>query len=133
MKSGASASDNSPWAMVVPPGNSFFARSGSTWIHCSSHVASANWLILSCETSIQSLVPISVPRADLISLKSLNIRTFATSSDIHFRDDVGDQEFGFGYRQNFGDADAWRGFQQGRLPVRKSNDSHIRHDQTHRP
>jgi len=27
MKSGASASDNSPWAMVVPPGNSFFARS----------------------------------------------------------------------------------------------------------
>jgi hypothetical protein len=27
--------------MVLPPGSSFFARSWSTWIHCSSQVASA--------------------------------------------------------------------------------------------
>src|SRR5712671_5027611 len=101
MKSGASASDNSPWAMVVPPGNSFFARSWSTWIHCSSQVASANWLIRSCETSIQSLAPISVPTADLNSLKSLNIRTFVTWSDLHFRDYVGDHELGFRHGQNF--------------------------------
>src|SRR5258707_9632747 len=32
-------SDRSPWAMVMPPGSSFFARSWSTWIHCSSQVA----------------------------------------------------------------------------------------------
>src|SRR5712671_4621455 len=101
MKSGASASDSSPWAMVVPPGNSFFARSWSTWIHCSSQVASANWLILSCETSIQSLAPISVPRADLISSKSLNIRIFVTWSDLHFGDGVGDHELGFRHGQNF--------------------------------
>src|SRR5437868_15244317 len=105
MNSGASASDNSPWAMVVPPGNSFFARSWSTWIHCSSHVASANWLIRSCETSIQSLAPISVPRADLISLKSPNIRMFVTWSDLHFGDGIGNDELGVRYGHDFCDAD----------------------------
>src|SRR5216683_5702034 len=112
MKSGASASDNSPWAMVVPPGNSFFARSWSTWIHCSSQVASAKRLIRSCETSIQSLAPISVPTADLISLKSLNIRMCVTWSDLHFGDGVGNDEIRFRYGHNLGDADARRGFQQ---------------------
>src|SRR3977135_2339318 len=95
MKSGASASDKSPWAIVVPPGNSFFARSWSTWIHCSSQVASAKRLIRSCETSIQSLAPISGPTAELISLKSLNIRMSVTCSDLHFQDLVGNDEFGF--------------------------------------
>src|SRR5437762_10740135 len=133
MKSGASASDNSPWAMVVPPGNSFFARSWSTWIHCSSHVASANWLIRSCETSIQSLAPISVPRADLISLKSLNIRMFVTWSDLHFGDGVGNDEFGIRYGHDLGDADTRRGFQQGRSTLGKSDDGHVSHDQTYRP
>src|SRR4051812_2341718 len=133
MKSGASASDNNPWAMVAPPGNSFFARSWSTWIHCSSQVASANWSIRSCETSIQSLAPISVPTADLISLKSLNIRMFVTWSDLHFGHVVGNDELGVRYGHDLGDADIRRGFQQGRLAVGKSDDSHIRHDQAHRP
>src|SRR4051794_39687023 len=133
MKSGASASDNSPWAMVVPPGNSFFARAWSIWIHCSSQVASANWLIRSCETSTQWLVPISVPRADLMSLKSLNIRMCITLSDRHFRDDVGDQEFGVSYGHNFGDADPRRGFQQGRSSIGKSDNGHIRDDEAHHP
>src|SRR5439155_22268651 len=97
MKSGASESDNSPWAMVVPPGNSFFARSWSTWIHCSSQVASANWLIRSCETSIQSLAPISVPSADLMSLKSMNIRMTVTWSVLHFGDVMGTDEYCVGY------------------------------------
>src|SRR6266481_3821758 len=131
MKSGASASDNSPCAMVVPPGSSSFARFWSTWIHCSSHVASANWLIRSCETSIQSLAPISVPRADLISLKSLNIRMLVTWSDLHFGDGVGNDELGIRYGHNFGDADIRRGFQQSRFTIGESDDSHIRHDQTY--
>src|SRR6476646_2622766 len=112
MKWGARASDNSPWAMVVPPGSSCLARSWSTWIHCSSQVASANRLIRSCETSIQSLTPISVPTADLISLKSLNIRMPCTWSDLHFRDGVGNDEFGFRYRHDLGDTNTRRGFQQ---------------------
>src|SRR5438874_1804662 len=106
MKSGASASDNSPWAMVVPPGNSFFARSWSTWIHCSSHVASAKWL---------------------------NIRMFVTWSDLHFGHVVGNDELGVRYGHDFGDADIRRGFQQRRFTIGESDDSHIRHDQTHRP
>src|SRR5260370_35394572 len=124
MKSGASASDNSPWAMVVPPGNSFFARSWSTWIHCSSHVASANWLIRSCETSIQSLAPISVPRADLISLKSLNIRMLVTWSDLHFGDGVGNDELGIRYGHNFGEAGIRRGFQHSRVTIGESDANH---------
>src|SRR4051812_49519507 len=110
MKSGASASDNNPWAMVAPPGNSFFARAWSTWIHCSSQVASANWLIRCCVTSIQSLAPISVPTADLISVKSLKIRMFLASK-FHFRDPVGNGEFGFRDRHDLADTDARRGFQ----------------------
>src|SRR5439155_9977690 len=132
MKSGASASDNNPWAMVVPPGNSFFARSWSTWIHCSSHVASANWLIRSCEISIQSLTPISEPTADLVSLKSLNIRMFVAWSDLHFGDGVGNDEFGFRYGHDLRDADTRCRFQQGRSTLGETDHSHISHDQTHR-
>src|SRR5882724_12222493 len=131
MKSGASASDSSPWAMVVPPGNSFFARSWSTWIHCSSQVASAKRLMRSWVTSIQSLAPISVPTADLISLKSLNIRMLITCSELHFRDDVGNDEFGVRNRHHFADADARCGFQQGRLAVGEGDDRHVGHDQIH--
>src|ERR1700750_1212013 len=132
MKSGASASDNSPWAMVVPLGNSFFARSWSTWIHCSSQVASANRLIRSCETSSQSLAPTSVPMADLIWLKSLNIRILRTSSDPHFRDDVGNDEIGARHGDDLADADTRCRFQQGRSTFREGDDSHVRHHQTHR-
>src|SRR5437899_1053266 len=106
---------HSPWAMVVPPGNSLFARSWSTWIHCSSQDASANWLIRSCETSIQSLAPISMPMADLTSLKSLNIRMFVTWSDLHFGDGVGNNELGVRYGHDLGDADVRCGFQQRRF------------------
>src|SRR4029078_6290204 len=119
--------------MVVPPGSSFFARSWSTWIHCSSQVASANWLIRSCETSIQSLTPISVPTADLISLKSLKIRMMVAWSDFHFRDRVGDGELRFCHGHDFGDADTRRRFQQDRLAVGEHDDSHVSHDHAHRP
>src|SRR5438309_6260369 len=129
MKSGASASDNSPWAMVVPPGSSFLARSWSTWIHCSSQVASANWLMRSCVTSTQSLTPISVPTADLISLKPLNIRMFVTWSDLHFPDGVGNDELCFRDRHDLADADTRCSFQQGRSTLGESDDSHVRHDQ----
>ena len=50
-----------PWAIVVPNGLSFFARSTSTWIHWSSPEISANESIISWVTSRQSLGPISLP------------------------------------------------------------------------
>src|SRR6476646_11294398 len=133
MKWGARASDNSPWAMVVPPGNSFLARSWSTWIHCSSQVASAKRLMRSCVTSSQSLTPISVPIADLNSLKSLNIRIVSPRSDLHFRNHVGNDELGFRDRHDLGDADTGRGLQQGRLAVGEGDDPNLGHDQVHRP
>jgi len=49
-----------PCATVAPNGPSS-ARSGSTWIHCSSRVTSANSLILDWSTVSQSLVPRWVP------------------------------------------------------------------------
>src|SRR4051812_23965057 len=124
MNSGASASDSRPWAMVVPPGSSLRARSWSTWIHCSSQVASANWLMRCCVTSTQSLAPISVPTADLISLKSLNIR-MPMASELHFRDVVGDEEFGVGDGDDLADADAGRGFHEGRAPVGEGENGHV--------
>src|SRR3954451_7494455 len=133
MKSGASARDNSPWAMVVPPGISFRARSWSTWIHCSSQVASANLLIRSCVTSIQSLAPISVPTADLISLKSPNIRMSITWSDDHFRDMVWNDEVGVRHRHDFADRDARRGLKQRRLAAGKADHRHVGDDQAHGP
>src|SRR5260370_42169435 len=117
MNRGASAIDNSPWAMVVPPGSSFVARSWSTWIHCSSQVASAKRLMRSWVTSIQSLAPISVPTADLIWFKSLNIRMSVTCSDLHFRDLVGKEEFGFPDTNHLAYTDARRGLQTGAIAV----------------
>jgi hypothetical protein len=42
MNIGIRESVSSPCAIVVLPGNSRAARASSTWIHCSSPVASAN-------------------------------------------------------------------------------------------
>src|SRR5205085_6501689 len=50
-----------PWAIGPPNGLSFFARSMSTWIHWWSPDTSANALIISWETSRQSLGPICRP------------------------------------------------------------------------
>src|SRR3954454_14310243 len=57
---GSSESVRYPWPIVVPNGPCA-ARSGSTWIHCSSPVASAKALIFSCGISIQLEGPNSVP------------------------------------------------------------------------
>src|SRR5215475_889837 len=118
--------------MVVPPGSSFLARAWSTWIHCSSQVASAKRLMRSCVISTHSLTPISVPTEDLISLKSLKTRMFVTSSDPHFRDRVENDKLGFRDRQNLGDADAGGSFQQGRPAVDKADHRHVGHHETDR-
>src|SRR5215211_7659517 len=47
--------------MGPPKGLSFFARSGSTWIHWWSPVASANWFTCSWVISTQSLYPRCCP------------------------------------------------------------------------
>src|SRR3954449_9340612 len=52
---------------MVPPNGVSFARSGSTWIHWKSSVASANALMRSWVTSCQSLTPSSSPILDLSS------------------------------------------------------------------
>jgi hypothetical protein len=46
MNIGISESVSNPCAIVLLPGSSRAARSSSTWIHCSSPVASANVLML---------------------------------------------------------------------------------------
>src|SRR5579863_8022714 len=133
---GARLSERSPCAMVLPPGNNCFARSWSTWIHCSSQVASANLSMRSWVISIQSLVPTSVPTADLISSKPLNTRMYASSgstSDLHFRDFVRDSEFGCRYRDHLCDADARRGFHQRNLTTLKAHHRHVGDDQIDRP
>src|SRR3954452_14289405 len=56
-----------PWAIVVPNGLSFFARSTSTWIHWWSPETSANLSMSSCVTSRQSLGPICRPISALSS------------------------------------------------------------------
>src|SRR3954447_4240916 len=67
MNAGPSDSVSSPCAIVVPSGLSF-ARSGSTWIHCWSPVASANASIFSCGTSIQLDRPNSAPGVRAVSV-----------------------------------------------------------------
>src|SRR3954471_13988602 len=57
---GSSESVRYPWPIVVPNGPCA-ARSGSTWIHCSSPVASAKALIFSCGISIQLEGPNCAP------------------------------------------------------------------------
>src|SRR5687767_132034 len=56
-----------PWAIVVPNGLSFFARSTSTWIHWWSPVTSANLSMSSWVTSRQSLGPLVWPTSALSS------------------------------------------------------------------
>src|SRR4051794_6068393 len=56
-----------PWAMVVPKGLSFLARSTSTWIHWWSPETSANLSMSSWVTSRQSLGPIGWPTSALSS------------------------------------------------------------------
>lgn len=78
-----------------------------------------------------------VARADLGAEGGFNFvevaRMFVTWSDLHFGDGVGNDEFGVRYGNDLGDADIRRGFQQRRFTLGESDDSHVRHDQTHRP
>src|ERR1700688_2784353 len=99
--------------MVTPPGSSFFARSWSTWIHCSSQVACANRLMRSWVTSIHSLAPTSVPTAALNSLKSLKMRiagprTYFVGSDFHFRNVGWNEQIRLRYRHHLGNGDTRR-------------------------
>src|SRR5436190_5083102 len=105
MNIGVRLSDNRPCAMVLPPGISALARSWLTWIHCSSQVASANLLMRSCVTSIQSLTPTSVPTAAFSSSNPLNIRIVLglVFSELHFRNLVRNGELGLCHRQDLGD------------------------------
>src|ERR1700751_193601 len=133
MNMGARLRESSPWAIVLPPGSSCFARSSSTWIHCSSQVASANLVMRSCVISIQSLAPTSVPIAALISSKPLNIRMVICSgsrvaSDLHFRNLVRYRQLGLRHRKHFRDADAGRGFDQRDLAADKADDRHVGDD-----
>src|SRR5260221_5418511 len=113
MNIGARLSDKRPWAMVLPPGSSFFARSWSTWIHCSSQVACAKRLMRSWVTSIHSLAPTSVPIAALNSLKSLKMRIARpralVGSDFHLGNVGWDEQVRFRYCHDLGDGDARRG------------------------
>src|SRR6478752_1655164 len=135
MNIGASARDSMPWAMVVPPGISVLARSRSTWIHCSSQVASANLLMRSCVTSIQSLTPTSVPTAALSSSNPLSTRMSVDPpwSELHFRDIVRNRELGFRYGKHLGDFQAGRRFHERGFAAGKGDHGHIRHDEIDRP
>src|SRR5260221_5755091 len=140
MNVGARLSESSPWAMVLPPGSSCLARSWSTWIHCSSQVASANLLMRSWVISIHSLAPTSVPAAALISSNPLNIRMVTYSgwlsrrvSDFHFRNLVRNGELGFRDSHHLRDADARRRLQQRDSAGVAADYRHLRHDQIHRP
>src|SRR3954453_19263595 len=62
-----------PWAIVVPKGLSFFARSTSTWIHWWSPETSANLSMSSWVTSRQSLGPICWPMSSLSSSIPLTV------------------------------------------------------------
>src|SRR5436190_20457681 len=111
MNIGVRLSDNRPCAMVLPPGISALARSWSTWIHCSSQVASANLLMRSCVTSIQSLMPTSAPTAAFSSANPLNSRMVPRLlfSKLHSRNLVRHGELPLGHRQHLGDGHAGRG------------------------
>src|SRR3954454_13597894 len=65
-RAGASASVRYPWA-IGPPNGPAFARSGSTWIHWWSPVASANRLTWSWVISVQSVYPMCSPTRALRS------------------------------------------------------------------
>src|SRR6476619_2486200 len=121
MSVGISESESSPCAIVVPPGDSRAARSVSTWIHCSSPVASANLLMRSWVISIQSLMPTSVSTAPLRSLKSLNTRISlllwsdsqtSQESNCHFRHRGRDDKFGLSIGDHVRDVDARCRFRQ---------------------
>src|SRR3954451_3433207 len=115
--------------MVLPPGISFFARSWSIWIHCSSQVASAKVLIRSWVISIHSLAPISVPTAALKSLKSLKMRM----SDFHLGNAGWNEDFRLGRSQHFGDTDAGLGFLQRHPAIGERDNCHVRHNQIDGP
>src|ERR1700754_4467890 len=121
--------------MVLPPGISVMARSWSTWIHCSSQVASANLLMRFCVTSIQSLTPASVPTAAFSSSNPLNTRmaTRLVFLKLHFRNLVRNGELGLGHCQHLGDGDAGRRLLQRRLAAGKGYHRHIGHDEVDRP
>src|SRR5262249_39265286 len=117
MNIGARLSESSPCAMVLPPGSSRSARSGSTWIHCSSQVASAKRSIRSCVISIHSLAPISWPTADLISSNPSKIRISCARRlsrvlDLHLRDGLRNRKVRLRYGHHLRDADARRGLHQ---------------------
>src|SRR3954454_1323172 len=73
---GASDSVRYPWAMGPPNGPSF-ARSGSTWIHWWSPVASAKRSIFSCGTSIQLDGPKASPACIVMSERASRLRSAA--------------------------------------------------------
>src|SRR5437762_13155944 len=138
MNIGARLSDKSPWAMVMPPGSSFFARSWSTWIHCSSQVACAKRLMRSWVTSIHSLAPTSLPTAALNSLKSLKMRmsdprTGRCGSDLHFRNLGWNEQIRFRHGHYLGHGDARRGLLQCYPSAGKADDRHIGDHQVDRP
>src|SRR3954449_6630578 len=130
MNMGVKLSDNRPCAIVLPRGISALARSWSTWIHCLSQVASANLLMRSCVTSIQSLTPTSVPTAAFSSSNPLNIRMTPRLAflKLHFRNLVRNREFGLSHRQHLGDGDAGRRLLQRCSAAGKGDDRHIRDD-----
>ena len=122
--------------MVLPPGISAFARSWSTWIHCSSQVASANLLMRSCVTSIQSLTPISVPTAALSSSNPLNIRM--ASIRVRVQSFISGTLSGTASSASVtartsATRDAGRRLQQRRLAAGKGDDRHFGHDEIDRP
>src|SRR5690349_23158837 len=83
VKCGSSDKVSRPCAIVAPNGP-FTARSGSTWIHWWSSVASANRLTRSCVTSSQSVGPSWLPWAAANSSSPLN---FFTTSLLHRLED----------------------------------------------
>src|SRR5579883_2002818 len=123
--------------MVLPPGISRAARSGSTWIHCSSPVASANLLIRSWVISSHSLTPTSVPTADLSSFKSENTRMrrlrLSLRSELHFWNVVRDIQLGLGVGPDVGNADARRALQKRRTTVCKPDHCKVGNHKIDRP
>ena len=94
-----------------------------------AQVASANLLMRSCVTSIQSLTPTSVPTAALSRMVSIHVRVL----EFHLWDLVRNGEIGLSYRQNLGNGHARRGLLQGRLAAGKNDDRKFGHDEVDRP
>src|SRR5271157_2734799 len=138
MNIGIRDSESRPCAMVLPPGISRAARSGSTWIHCSSPVASANLSMRSWLISSQSLTPTSAPTADLISLKSEKpriprLRPCLLHSNFHFRNSVRNIEFGLGIGPDVGKAYAGRALQKGCAAIQKADHRQVGNHEIDRP